>query len=196
MDPVLLIRYGVMRFVGWFQADADHYEVGDRVVIQTRRGLELGEILGIETATDVPRATAAHVLRRACMNDLARAEKAVRDRPRRLAACEAVFGEGRWPFDLLDVEPLLDDSATVLYYLGPHHLETEGLRQVFRDRFGFDVLFEPIGGDEPVEDEAEGAGCGSCGSSSGGGCGSGEGGGCGSCGVKDLVARRRAVMNR
>jgi len=196
MQSLLLIRYGVMRYVGWFSAGEGDFRRGDLVVARTCRGEELGEIVSIDSAEKSNRKTSGRVLRPASRDDLARASERRRDQPRRLALCESIFGEGRWPFDLIDVEALLDD-ATVLYYLGPHDLDTDGIRQTVFDRFGLSLRFEPAGADEPTEDSDEhGDGCGGCGSEESGGCGSGESGGCGGCGVKDLVARRRAVLNR
>jgi hypothetical protein len=185
-----------MRYVGWFSAEGTGFERGGLVVMGTHRGEELGEVLSADSAEGSDRAATGRVLRPAGPEDLARAAQLRRDQPRRLALCESIFGDGQWPFDLIDVEVLLDDT-TVVSYLGAHGLETDGLQQALRERCGLIAHFEPVGADEPVEDEDDHGGCGSCGSSSGGGCGSGEtGGGCGSCGVKDLVARRRAVMNR
>lgn len=195
MDSLLLIRYGAMRRIGWFAVDGGSFERGSDVVVQSSRGQELGEILAVESCAESGRVTTGRVLRPACPDDRTRAAELRRDQARRVALCESVFGEGRWPFDLIDVETLLDET-TVVYYLGPHGLETEGLRQAFLERHGLTLRFEPAGADEPGEEEADAhGGCGSCGTS-GGGCGSGDGGGCGSCGVKDLVARRRAVSAR
>jgi hypothetical protein len=182
-----------MRYVGWFSAQDGDHRRGGLVVARTPRGEELGEIIAVESVEQSARPAMGSVLRPAGSDDLAQAAERRSDQPRRLNLCESIFGEGQWPFDLIDVEALLDD-LTVVYYLGPHGLETDGIRQTVFERCGLTLRFEPVGGDEPAVDDDHG--CGSCGSSSGGGCGSGESGGCGSCGVKDLVARRRAVLNR
>jgi hypothetical protein len=193
MHSLFLIRYGVMRYVGWFSAEGGDFRRGDLVVARTQRGEELGEIIAVDSAEPPLRASLGSILRPAGRDDLTRAAERRGDQPRRLNLCESMFGEGQWPFDLIDVEVLLDD-LTVVYYLGPHGLETEGIRQSVFARCSLALRFEPVGGDEPAVDDDHG--CGSCGSSSGGGCGSGAGGGCGGCGVKDLAARRRAVLSR
>ena len=187
-----LVRYGVSHHVGRFVAeDGASYPRGAAVVIRSARGTELGEVLA-----GSPMEAPAPAMRAAEPADLSRAREAESDRLRRLSACEAIFRDGRWPVDLIDVEALLDDGRTVLHYLGPHRLDASGLRQVLRDRCGLDVVLEPVGRDVPEEadDPAEdNGGCGSC--SSGGGCGTGGGcgsetGGCGGCAVKELVRDR------
>jgi hypothetical protein len=196
MEQVYFVRYGLMHHVGRFRPESGEYRRGQTVVVRTRRGTELGEVLAHEAYASSAGSVGATILREAGVEDLERARLAELERPGRLAACERIFRDGAWPLDLVDVEPLLDDRRTVLHYLGPHHLDDSGLRQVLRDSCGLDALLEPVGLDEPdeVEDEGHGCGSGSCdsGSCGSGGCGSGDhGGGCAGCAVKELVGRRR-----
>ena len=72
------------------------------------------------------------------------------DRPRRFATCRRILQDGVWPFELIDVEPMLDDRRTVLHYLGPHHLDATGLHSAFRARCDLDVYLEPVGIDAPT----------------------------------------------
>jgi hypothetical protein len=122
---------------------------------------------------------------------------------------------------LIEVEPLLDGAATVLHYLGPHHLDVSSLRARFRVLCDLDVVLEPAGPeldgdaahDLTAEDRAHG-GCGSCDCGSRDGCSSaaalkedrgapdGSPGasrpapaahsGCASCGIRGLMAARGA----
>jgi cell fate regulator YaaT (PSP1 superfamily) len=201
MGQVYLIRYGLMRRVGRFLAESGVYDRGQIVVIRSRRGTELGEVLTEERiAGDEP--PAARLLRVADRRDLEQADRAERERPHRLAACERVFQEGIWPLELIDVEPLLDDRRTVLHYLGPHQLDVTGLLQALRDTTDLDVMFEPAGIDADEEQSEADGGCGDCGGGGGcgssGGCGSDKkehGGGCSGCAVKDLVRNRQTVAS-
>jgi cell fate regulator YaaT (PSP1 superfamily) len=209
MDHAYVVRYGLMSRVGRFAAECEMYERGQTVVVRSARGLELGEVLvkagaggeSNELDLDAHPESAPRVLRLAGADDLDRARQLASDRPSRLAACEQVFTDGVWPLQLLDVEPLLDGSRTVLHYLGPHRLDASGLLQAFRERCGLDVLLEPAGidaSDEPADEPEAAHGCGSCGSGGGcgseGGCGSGShsgAGGCSGCAVKELIKDRR-----
>jgi len=194
-----LVRYGIMSRVGPFSAEADAYARGQTVVVRSSRGSELGEIL-LRTPAGVDAPAPCQVLRPAGADDLQRAHEVREDRPNRLAACERIFRDGIWPLELIDVEPLLEERRTVLHYLGPHHLDIQGLRPIFRDACGLDIVLEPAGldaADEPVAHDGQdhSQGCGSCGSS-GGGCGQGaksEGHGCSSCAIASLVSSRRGV---
>src|SRR5262249_32886788 len=131
-----------MSQVGRFAAFPDTevpLERGQLVVIQSHRGLELGEVLiahdrpspgegsasgtsaGLsgrdnrrEWALDRPRG-----LRTAGPDDLAQSACAEALRPDRFALCQRVLAEENWPWELIEVEPLLNDTATVLHYLGP-----------------------------------------------------------------------------
>ena len=207
MQRWYLISYGLMGQIGRFAADAGaRYERGQAVVIRSHRGIELGEIL-IENpareSTDIPPAVTACILRAAGPADLERARLAERERAERFAVCQAVFRDGLWPIDLIDVEPLLDDRRTVLHYLGPHRLDVTGVLAAFRDVCDLDVMLQPVGRDVPEIDPLEDAeaddhahACGTC-SSENGGCGSSSGGcgssagGCSDCGVKKLMTARQ-----
>ena len=199
MGQSYLIRYGLARALGRFEATSGTFGRGQAVVIRTHRGTELGEVLSDAPPALTSSPNPAPILRPAALEDLERARAVERDRPSHFEACRAVFEGGAWPLELIDAEPLLDEGRTVLHYLGPHRLDASGLVAAFRDLCGLDVVLEPVGRDAPEaepepEPEATAHGCGSCGSS-GGGCGTG--GGCGSesggCAVKSLVAARRRV---
>lgn len=204
-DRTFLIRYGIMSYVGRFSIagvrDAG-LERGRLVVIQTDRGLELGEVLSVLDGRPAPARDeltglmsaangeeggpgsdleSPHIVRLAGPDDLVRSRDADQIRASRFSLCERILQEGNWPWPLVDVEPLLDGRATVLHYLGPHHIDVASLRARFRVECDLDVILEPVGsdpGDEPADadehDHDTGGGCGSCGCSDGGGCGSGS----------------------
>jgi PSP1 C-terminal conserved region len=202
-DHSYLIRYGVMRHVGRFPALScgdRSLERGQLVVIQTNRGVELGEVLIALDGKSAPArngpgdATSGgsgeesrnfdpidspHVLRVACSDDLSRSRRAEELRSSRFSLCQRILREGNWPWELIDVEPLLDGRAIVLHYLGPHQLDVAPLRAQFRVECDIDVVLEPVGEDlerdlsgRDAHADGTGGGCESCGCSDGGGCGS------------------------
>jgi cell fate regulator YaaT (PSP1 superfamily) len=197
MERTYLIRYGLMGEVGRFASGPGMaFDRGQTVVIRSHRGTELGEVL-VEVpdrgAVGLRPPGSAHVLRAAMPEDLDLGRRAQRERSERFTACQQVFREGVWPIDLIDAEPLLDRGRTVLYYLGPHKLDVDGLRAAFQSSCGLDVTFQPVGADapevEPSTDEVHSCGTGG-GCGSGSGCGS-SGHGCSDCGVKKLLARSK-----
>ena len=198
MGRAYLIRYGLARSLGRFEAASGTYEPGLAIVIRSHRGTELGEVVA-EAPPSLPSAPdPAPILRVATLDDLKQAREAEAHRSAHYEACLKILEGGTWPLELIDAEPLLDRGRTVLHYLGPHNLDAAGLIAAFRDRCGLDVVLEPVGRDVPIdlepepEPEPETHGCGSCGGS-GGGCGSGGCGSGGDCAVKSLVANRRRV---
>jgi hypothetical protein len=196
-----LIRYGIMSHVGRFSAspiDDTSFDRGQFVVLQTDRGLELGEVLiavddhrepagpevgaaagrGPEDADLATSGNAPGVLRLAGPDDLSRSRRAEDARPGRFSLCQRILQEGNWPWPVIDVEPLLDGRSTVIHYLGPHQIDVASLRARFRVECDIDIVLEPVGADldselaiddDHSEDNAQG--CGSCGCSDGGGCG-------------------------
>lgn len=216
-DRAYLIRYGVMGYVGRFRTAPDcagPLARGQSVVVRTERGVELGEVLipldeAAARARDVEHQA---VIRPAGPADLERSRRALASRPDRFATCLRVLDEEGWPWDLVDVEPLLEDDVTVLQYLGPHHLDAAPIRARFRMTCGLEVVFEPVGedvahADEPGAEHGCGSsgGCGSCGDGGCGsraagadhdlgrssGCGASVHGGCASCGLSRLASSRR-----
>ena len=246
-DHSYLIRYGVMSHVGRFSAVPvrdTSLERGQLVVIQTDRGVELGEVLIALDGQSAPAAVgqkqassasncqepgsslsmdSPHVLRLAGPDDLSRFNCAEELRPSRFVLCQQILREGNWPWELIDVETLLDGRATVLHYLGPHQLDVAPLRARFRVECDFDVVLEPVGSDLDSEladgnahDADVGGGCGSCGGCADGGgcasepervpashhqeaepktsgCASQPHSACSSCGISRLMAERSAA---
>ena len=139
VNLMYLIRYGVMGHVGRFRGHPQcggPFDRGQAVIIQSDRGMELGEVLvpldatapsdsgpGVDPptpdASPIEQANVPHVLRAAAAEDLARAENLNESRSSRFIRCQHILEEEGWPWELLDVEPLFDGQATVLHYLGP-----------------------------------------------------------------------------
>ena len=204
MERYYLIRYGVMGKVGRFEADhGEAYERGCTVVVRSHRGTELGEVLANATsgARDVGSFRPARILRVAGPDDIERARLVAIERHRQFEACEHAFRDGIWPFELIDVEPLLDHRRTVLHYLGPHRLDVEGVIAALSKLCDLEVVLQPVGRDVTEKDEVgvldsqvHSRSCGSCsaaGSRCSVGTSCGDGGGCSDCGVKKLLTAGR-----
>ena len=146
----------------------ERLERGERVIVRTGRGLELGEVLGRARTLATSTARAHVIERRATPDDLNTAERAADSSPAWQARCQVIFGEGLWPIEVVDIEPLLEPGRAVVYYFGPQPLDTAGLQETVRDRFGLDLLFEPVAL-EAAPDPSSSCGSGGCGS-----CGAGE----------------------
>jgi len=159
-----LVRYGRLGWVALFSAaeemDVEH---GDRVVIQTERGEELGELLSNVAEHLIGDVTSAgEVLRLADDDD--RADAAAD--PLDLDELIGTIREREAELEPVDAELLVDGHTAVVYCLGAVGQESERLAVELSKQTGCDVRLQPMFDPEP-------GGCGS----GGGGCGSG---GCGS----------------
>jgi hypothetical protein len=167
---------------GWSATES--LDRGQTVVVRSSRGRELGEVLGlIRTASPEP--ATLEIERVADTQDRHAATQAAGRAAAWMARCQAIFGEGRWPIAIVDVEPLLDPMRAVVYYLGPGPFATEGLRTAVWERHGMDLVFEPVNLGTAAA-SCDGGGCGSCGAGEESSAGCGTSAGCAGC----AVARR------
>ena len=182
-----IVRYGLMGSVEPFRSEgAAVYPRGSRVVVRTRRGLEVGEVLASAIETDCPDA-AGEIARRMSAEDERQEARLQRRRDEAYRDCSRLLEEINDPAVLMDVEPMFDGRGLYFYFLGdaPAGADRIGLR--LSERFEADVEFHPFG--------TATSGC--CGSG-GCGCGSGEAdatgrGGCTSCAscpVVDLCKKK------
>ena len=176
MTGVHLVRVGAMADVGAFgSADATRYPRDSRVIVRTRRGLEIGQVL---TPPDdiAPLASNAVVatidgtiVRGMTVEDGLLEARLLRNRLAASEACAAELATRQWPTILLDVEHLFDGETLVFYFLGelPPELDalTAELAEAYDAKAQFRGFVETVTtgcGPGCGTDEATGAGCGSC----------------------------------
>jgi hypothetical protein len=202
-----LVGYGVAGDFGRFRpVRALACRRGDRAVVRSPRGLELGVVLGPAAplhAQFLPNTSLGQILRLADPDDEQAAER-MRQRG------QAVFEDGRrlseelgLPLEVLDVEVLLDGEQAIVHHLRWGDLDERPFVSTLSRRHELHVALLNLAPAPPAEEH----GCGKpgCGRTAGGGCGTcGSGGGCSSCGAgsADLQAyfadlrRQMAEHNR
>jgi hypothetical protein len=198
-----LLSYGLQGELGRFRAAGPlACRRGDRVVVRSRRGLELAEVLRAAVpghAVFLPNTTVGQLLRRAGPAD---EEAAARMRQRAqqvFARGAALLGELDLPLEVLDVEVLLDGRQAVLQHLRWADCDVRPFVSTLAREFDLLITLTDLTRPEALLADEEPAGCGSCGS---GGCGSCGSGGCGSCGsarpeeVRAYFAELREKMER
>jgi cell fate regulator YaaT (PSP1 superfamily) len=154
---------------------------GDRAVIRTTRGLELGSVLCPTApghAQFLPNTTVGHLLRIAGPDDI----EAARGMQ---ARGEDVFAEGRGlaaelglPLEILDAEVLLDGQRAVVYFVRWAACDMRSFVSGLSRQHAMQIELHDV---SRVE---QGCGKPNCGRSKGG-CDSCGEGGCGSCGSQD-----------
>jgi cell fate regulator YaaT (PSP1 superfamily) len=121
-----LVRFGAMGLVGRFASvDAARYPRRTRVVVRSRRGLEIGEILSGLEAEDA--AEEGSILRGMTLEDELLQARLARTRQLALDSCVELLSERKLPATLLDVEQLFDGSSLLFYFLGDVPAEVETL---------------------------------------------------------------------
>ena len=172
-----LVRYGVMGWVGRFgSVDRVECSQGDRVVVQTSRGTEVGEILagpidGREDQSDLSsHQPIGEVQRLLTAQDDQQDNRSQQDALSDIfEQCQKLITDGDLAIEVIDCERLFDDKTMVFYFLGEGTTELQPIAEELGESRQVKVLFNPVM--EPVAAPG-GGGCGS----GGGGCGSG---GCG-----------------
>lgn len=166
-----LVRYGSLGWVGVFgNIEKVACEHRDRIVVQTHRGEELGEVLSTpddlasQNNRDKP---GGEVLRKASLEEITAHENRSRELTRHLIEeCTCVLTESGIDLAIVDGEVLFDHVSAVLYFLGESNPDTGPLVTDVAKRHDLEriELYPFIDPPEP-----EGGGCGKegCG---GGGC--------------------------
>ena len=165
-----LVRVGTIGHVGRFTAsDATRYVRGSRVICETVRGLEVGEVLA--DADDYGAADGTISRGVTTQDDLLLA-RLQRNRDDAVAACERMIADRGLPAVLIDVEHLFDGKSLYFYFLGEVTAElsqlTSELAETYEAQVQFrkftDTLLEGCGPDCGTEAAAGGCGEGGCGS--------------------------------
>lgn len=171
--------------VGRFAAvDAVRYPRHCRVIVRTRRGLELGDVLAEPDGEDDSRASAdGEILRGMTVQDELLQARLEKNRREAYNACAELLADSGISAVLLDVEHLFDGQGLFFYFLGevPAAIEqyTERLAETYETKVQFRKFTETL-------IEGCGPGCGTEEVKGRGGCDA-----CTSCAVASACGTRR-----
>ncbi|MBA2117429.1 PSP1 domain-containing protein [Bremerella alba] len=150
-----IVRYGVMRFIGVFSARAkDEYNRDDQVIIRTKRGLEVGDVLCIATDDAVNQLsdpTFGSIMRAMSVEDIKQTEHMLGDTQREVETVRRVIGEMDLPMQLVDVEHLFGGERIVVYYLSESRVDFRDLVKALASELQTRIEMRQIG----VRDEAK-----------------------------------------
>lgn len=155
MPQTYVVRYGQMRILGEYRGlDGQEHPRGQRVVVRSDRGIELGEVLckaTDRTALFLENPVRGDVLRIATDLDLA-AEKHLIDRQGDdLATCRDLIARRKLQMDLVDLETILGGERMVVYYLAEKRVDFRELVKDLARTFQTRIEMRQIG----VRDEAK-----------------------------------------
>jgi cell fate regulator YaaT (PSP1 superfamily) len=134
MTSKYITRHGAMRFLGEFEpADETTYLRGDRTVLRTERGLELGEILCEATPRAVgliAEPTRGQVLRRMTDDDHAALARLRQAELGEFETCRRFIASRSLQMELVDVEHLFGGERIVFYFLAEKRVD---FRELVKD---------------------------------------------------------------
>jgi cell fate regulator YaaT (PSP1 superfamily) len=158
--------------IGRFAAvDAVRYPRHSRVIVRTRRGMEVGDVLSPPDEGDDSRAHAdGEILRGMTVQDDLLQARLEKHRQEAYQACATLLGENGVSAALVDVEHLFDGQGLFFYFLGdvPPEVEsyTERLAETYEAKVQFrkftETLIEGCGPGCGTEEVKGRGGCDSC----------------------------------
>jgi len=182
-----LVRVGAMGQVGRFAAvDGVRYPRHCRVVVRTRRGLEVGDVLAPpDERDDGPAHADGELLRGVTVHDELLQTRLEKHRQEAYADCAKMLAECGVQTVLIDVEHLFDGQGLFFYFLGDVTPDLEAYTARLAETYETKVQFRKF---TETLIEGCGPGCGTEEAKGQGGCDS-----CTSCAVASACGTRRAT---
>src|SRR5262249_30353310 len=150
-----IVRHGVMRFMGEFEAAGEQsYARGSQVVVRSDRGLEVGEVLCEST----PRAvgligepTRGQIQRGVNGDDRAELERIRTREQNALDYCSRLVDQRQLQMELVDVEHVFGGERIVFYFLAEKRVDFRELVKDLAKEYKTRIEMRQIG----VRDEAK-----------------------------------------
>jgi nitrite reductase/ring-hydroxylating ferredoxin subunit len=158
-----LVRYGALGWIARFGTiEPLDCSRGDRVLVQTERGTEVGEVLATPGKGGGPPDTqqpTGELLRRMTPADELQARQAGAVPPELLSRCERLLADQQLPIEIIDSEELFDRATIVLYFLGEATAELGKLAVELGETQTAKVIFQSVIEREPSGCGSGGGGC-------------------------------------
>lgn len=155
MATSLIARHGAMRFLGTFEADeTKRYRRGDRVLLKTDRGVEVGDVLcesdpkAVQLLTDP---TSGRILRHMTDEDRQILSRVKESETKELETCQQLSEHQHLQMELVDVEHLFGGERIVFYFLSEKRVDFRDLVKELARQFQTRIEMRQIG----VRDEAK-----------------------------------------
>lgn len=153
MPVVVGVRFKPAGKIYYFNGEDVELKVGDKVIVETARGIEFGEVVIGRREVDEGRLVLPlkNVIRKATEQDMRQAEENRKREVEAYAICEAKIKEHGLPMNLIDVEYTFDRGKIIFYFTAEGRVDfrelVRDLASVFRTR----IELRQIG----VRDEAK-----------------------------------------
>ncbi len=146
------VRYGLMRFVKDFYSDFPGLKIGDRVVVNSDRGQEIGEVVTHpEEAHGCDCSSCPKLVRGTTDEDERRLEEIEKElAPREYKFCAERIRERKMPMKLTTVEHLPDAKKIIFYFVSKGRVDFRELVKDLAREYKTRIEMRQIG----VRDEA------------------------------------------
>ena len=150
--PTLVIRYGRMRFLGRFRYSLDRWRRGQRAVIKSDRGIEIGTIIcrWVDDGRDADLRVKGEVLRLVTHSDEVDERHLEKDADREFAFCKECIAAHNLPMKLVAVEHLFGGDRIIFYFVAEKRVDFRALVRDLAREFQTRIEMRQIG----VRDEA------------------------------------------
>jgi cell fate regulator YaaT (PSP1 superfamily) len=150
--PTLVIRYGRMRHLGRFRYSLDRWRRGQRAVIKSDRGIEIGTIVcrAIEGCCGDDLKVKGEVLRLVTHSDEVDERHLEKDADREFAFCKERIAARNLPMKLVAVEHLFGGDRIIFYFVAEKRVDFRALVRDLAREFQTRIEMRQIG----VRDEA------------------------------------------
>jgi cell fate regulator YaaT (PSP1 superfamily) len=157
-----IVRCGVMRTLHVMQY-RHPLRRGDRVIVRTLRGWELGEVLAEAT----PRALAqmedppgGTIQRVATAEDEQQVLRLIKESREQFQKCREIIAQMQLPMDLIDLERLFGNDRVVVYFLSEQRVDFRELVKRLGAEFGTRIEMKQVGARDEAKLLAEYGDCG------------------------------------
>ena len=125
---------------------------GDAVIVQTDRGVEIGQVVDVPTEVDPAKSTSrpSPIVRIATEEDLARAEELAGREREALKVYRSLIEEHKLDMKPVDVEFLFGDDKVVFYFVAEERIDFRELVRELASRYKMRIDMRQVG----VRDEA------------------------------------------
>jgi cell fate regulator YaaT (PSP1 superfamily) len=152
--PTVIVRFGAMSMLGRFAHSLDVCRCGQKVVIKSDRGQEIGEVVcawgGCGSPQGVPPQIRGDILRRETHADQVEARHLHDSERRELLYCRKCISERKMPMKLVAAEHLFGGDRIVFYFVSEARVDFRSLVRDLAHEFQTRIEMRQIG----VRDEA------------------------------------------
>lgn len=149
-----IVRHGSMRLMGEFDPVQSTYSKGSKVILETPRGLETGEILcesNEETLKWILEPTTGKIIREITPQDSLKIEQNKKLEAKALETCARFSARRGLQLAMVDVEALFGSERIIFYYLSEIRIDFRELVKDLAREFQTRIEMRQIG----IRDEAK-----------------------------------------